>query len=186
MRMIGDQASAAQMIIYLAFCPALVAIGSARSARGLLSSLRHQIPHCHKDSTGRSHHDKRMDDSPRCSRQCDPRKDTADGQPLGFIGQYALTYAGQRVSGTQVSIVMYLGVRHVHEGELRVDNQVVSGTFLQWLIYGDHPSWIAFVGMAIFVICGIHAAVSSFWMKRTDYRFMVPIRTSRSKLKKQT
>jgi len=103
-----------------------------------------------------------MDDPPWCSRKFDPRKDTADDQPLGFIGQYALTYAGQRVSGTQVSIVMYLGVRHVHEDESRVDHQVVSGTLLQWLIYGDHPSWTAFVGMAIIVICGIYAAVSSF------------------------
>ena len=101
-----------------------------------------------------------MDDSLRCNRQCDPRKVTADGQPLGFIGQYALTYAGQRVSGTQVSIVMYLGVRHVHEDELRVDHQVVSGTLLQWLIYGDQPSWTAFVGMAIIVICGMYATVS--------------------------
>lgn len=31
-------------------------------------------------------------------------------QPLGLIGQYTITYAGQRVSGTQVSIAMYFGV----------------------------------------------------------------------------
>jgi hypothetical protein len=35
---------------------------------------------------------------------------------------------------------------------------------LQWVIYGDHPSWTAFVGMAIIVICGMYAAVSPVWM----------------------
>jgi hypothetical protein len=41
----------------------------------------------------------------------------------------------------------------------RLIEQVVSGTYLQWVIYGDHPSWTAFVGMIIIVICGIYAAV---------------------------
>lgn len=38
--------------------------------------------------------------------------------------------------------------------------QVVFGTLIQWVVYSNHPSLAAAVGMAIILICGIYASVS--------------------------
>lgn len=34
------------------------------------------------------------------------------------------------------------------------------GTLLQWLVYGNHPSPTAAIGMALIIACGVYAAVS--------------------------
>lgn len=55
---------------------------------------------------------------------------------------------------------MYFGVSPLRQIDQCTEYQVVSGTLLQWAIYGDHPSPTAFVGMIIIVVCGKYAAVS--------------------------
>ena len=58
---------------------------------------------------------------------------------------------------------MYFGVGSHHLRQCcAYQCQVVSGTLLQWAIYGDHPSAIAFVGMIIIVVCGMYAVVGHF------------------------
>ena len=85
----------------------------------------------------------------------------AYNQPLGLTAQYALTYASQRVSGTQVALVQYTGVSPLLiQIMISLTTKVVFGTLIQWIVYKNHPSVAAAIGMVVILVCGIYASVS--------------------------
>jgi hypothetical protein len=82
-------------------------------------------------------------------------------QPLGLTAQYALTYASQRVSGTQVALVQYTGVSPLYISyKITLISKVVFGTLIQWIVYSNHPSIAATIGMVVILVCGVYASVS--------------------------
>lgn len=82
-----------------------------------------------------------------------------------MTGQYTLTWASQRISGIQVAIAHNSSVRTLSFLDIiRLASQVVFGVLAQWVIYGNHPSWTAGLGMMIIVASGIYASVCN------DYR----------------
>ena len=88
-------------------------------------------------------------------------KVVAYNQPLGLTAQYALTYASQRVSGTQVALVQYTGVSPLHiQIKIPLTTKVVFGTLIQWIVYSNHPSFAAAIGMVVILVCGVYASVS--------------------------
>jgi drug/metabolite transporter (DMT)-like permease len=38
--------------------------------------------------------------------------------------------------------------------------QIIFSTIIQWLVYGNHPSMVAFVGMAVISAAGLCSVVS--------------------------
>jgi hypothetical protein len=72
-----------------------------------------------------------------------------------------LTYASQRVSGTQVALVQYTGVSPLHIlFKVSLTSKVVFGTLIQWIVYSNHPSIAAAIGMVVILVCGVYASVS--------------------------
>jgi hypothetical protein len=90
-------------------------------------------------------------------------------KPLGLTAQYALTYASQRVSGTQVALVQYTGVSPLHIlFKVSLTSKVVFGTLIQWIVYSNHPSIAAAIGMVVILVCGVYASVSPLNLEEDD------------------
>lgn len=83
-------------------------------------------------------------------------------QVIGLVADITITYAAQRTSPTTATICVYAGVSVMRSAArfAWTDEQVVFSSILQWLLYGNHPSPVAFAGMAIVLVAGLYGVVS--------------------------
>jgi len=57
--------------------------------------------------------------------------------------------------------VQYTGVSSLHiHIKIPLTTKVVFGTLIQWIVYSNHPSVAAAIGMVVILVCGIYASVS--------------------------
>jgi hypothetical protein len=100
----------------------------------------------------------------------------ANDQPVGLGAQYTLTYASQGLPGVHLTICSYAGVSPHLNIKSWLMAQIIFSTTIQWLVYGNHPSIVAFVGIAVISAAGLCSVVSHPYdlvVMPTTSRFMV-------------
>lgn len=65
--------------------------------------------------------------------------------------------------------MQYTGVSPLHilfKGWLT--SKVVFGTLIQWIVYSNHPSVAAAIGMVVILVCGVYASASPLNIEEND------------------
>jgi len=88
-----------------------------------------------------------------------PSEINSDPETAGLVADASITYAGQRTSPTTVTICAYASVSSRFRCEAATDDQVIFSNCIQWALYGNHPSLVAFVGMFTVLIAGLYGVV---------------------------
>jgi hypothetical protein len=52
--------------------------------------------------------------------------------------------------------------------KVSLTSKVVFGTLIQWIVYSNHPSIAAAIGMVVILVCGVYASVSPLNLEEDD------------------
>ena len=88
-----------------------------------------------------------------------PRTIDSDSKTVGLVADASITYAGQRTSPTTVTICAYASVSSHSRYEALIDDQVIFSNCIQWALYGNGPSLVAFIGMFAILTAGLYGVV---------------------------
>ena len=88
-----------------------------------------------------------------------PSEINSDPETAGLVADASITYAGQRTSPTTVTICAYASVSSRSRCEALIDDQVIFSNCIQWALYGNGPSLVAFIGMFAILTAGLYGVV---------------------------